>query len=104
MLVVGGFQESYQSTFPKICTDSEQHVAVICPHHEYSYNFMRVRYIKTISIKTTQIYPQGHCYYIPLQIMWIDELHPLPCLAPVWIEQLPMTKEEIGHIEQLVKE
>jgi len=32
MLVVGGFQEAYQSTFPKICTDSEGHVAIICPY------------------------------------------------------------------------
>ena len=32
MLVVGGFQEPYQSTFPKICTDSEGHVAIICPY------------------------------------------------------------------------
>lgn len=32
MLGVGGFQEAYQNAFPKICTDSEGHVAIICPY------------------------------------------------------------------------
>ena len=32
MLGFGGFQEAYQSTFPKICTDPEGHVAIIRPY------------------------------------------------------------------------
>ena len=37
MLGIGGFQEDYQSTFPKICTDPEGHVVI---NHPYVMNIL----------------------------------------------------------------
>ena len=37
MIGVGGFQEGYQSTFSKICTDPEGHVAI---NHPYVMNIL----------------------------------------------------------------